>query len=534
MTTISNGLDLSGYRLTFADEFDVLGVSGTAGTGATWYAHTPWGGDFGSARFVDPVAGFPFTVSGGVLTIEARKAEDGVWRSGLLSSVDPKGNGFSQQYGYFEISAKLPAGPGLWPAFWMIGENRLDPASTYTAEIDVMEHYGVMPDRYTAVQHIWKRDGSGGHVVNWKHVLVPTGSLYEDFHEYGVFVDQQWTTFYFDRQEVFRVETPSEHEQPMFLLINLALGGGWPIDQAPSPSFMQVDYVRAYAAPASPPPPDQTTRGTDGNDSLKGTSGNDRIEGLGGNDGLAGLAGADTLLGGAGNDVLDGGTGADSMAGGMGDDTFFVDDAGDVISELPNEGYDTVRSMVTLALAANVEKLFLLGTSAISGTGNDGDNVLYGNVAANRLVGLAGRDTIYGGGGADTLHGGDGADFLHGGAGADTLAGDAGADKFDFDSIAESGRDATARDLILDFTLAQGDRIDLATIDANSTVAGNQAFAFIGTRAFSGVSGELRYVAAASVSGTTLIEADINGDRSADMTIGLSGRIDLTSSAFVL
>lgn len=56
MTTISSELDLSGHRLGFADEFDVLGVSSTAGTGATWYAHTPWGIDFGSACFAKPVA----------------------------------------------------------------------------------------------------------------------------------------------------------------------------------------------------------------------------------------------------------------------------------------------------------------------------------------------------------------------------------------------------------------------------------------------------------------------------------------------
>ncbi|WP_204331191.1 hypothetical protein, partial [Proteus mirabilis] len=71
-------LDLTGYTLTFAEEFDSLSVS-PWGPGSRWIAHTPWNGDFGDARFVDPRPGFPFTVEDGVLKIEARKNADGAW-----------------------------------------------------------------------------------------------------------------------------------------------------------------------------------------------------------------------------------------------------------------------------------------------------------------------------------------------------------------------------------------------------------------------------------------------------------------------
>ena len=66
------------------------------------------------------------------------------------------------------------------------------------------------------------------------------------FHRYGVSVALDWTTFYFDRVEIWRAPTPPELRQPLMILVNLGLGGGWPIDKTPSPSSMYIDYVRAY------------------------------------------------------------------------------------------------------------------------------------------------------------------------------------------------------------------------------------------------------------------------------------------------
>jgi len=127
-----------------------------------------------------------------------------------------------------------------------------------------------------------------------------------------------------------------------------------------------------------------TITGTGGPDVLVGTSNNDR---------LAGLAGNDQLIGLAGNDLLDGGTGADQLVGGTGDDTYIVDDTGDVVTELANDGIDTIQSVVTRTLEANVERLTLTGSAAINGTGNALDNVLTGNSAVNVLTGGAGNDT---------------------------------------------------------------------------------------------------------------------------------------------
>lgn len=235
-------LDLTGYRMTFSEEFDgPLDVSAW-GPGTRWIAHTPYSGDFGDARFGDPGPDSPFTVEEGILTIEARK-DANRWRAGLLSSVDPKGEGFSQQYGYFETRAKFPTGPGTWPAFWLLGVPQLKDRSHTQIEIDVVEQYGVNPYALHTTVHLWYPDGK--HWAEGEPALV-TG-MTEGFHTYGVLITEEEIVFYYDGSELRRTKTPEEAKVPVYLLVNLAMGGGWPIDATPDPSVMEVDYVRAYS-----------------------------------------------------------------------------------------------------------------------------------------------------------------------------------------------------------------------------------------------------------------------------------------------
>ena len=140
------------------------------------------------------------------------------------------------------------------------------------------------------------------------------------------------------------------------------------------------------------------------------------------NNRLTGNSNVNTLLGLEGDDVLDGGAGADKLKGGLGDDVYFVDNAKDVLTEVSNQGIDVAKSTVTFKLAANLENLQLLGTSAINGTGNSVANVLTGNGTNNSLSGLDGNDTLDGGSGTDTLTGSTGADtyLMARGYGTDT------------------------------------------------------------------------------------------------------------------
>jgi beta-glucanase (GH16 family) len=238
-------LDLRQFDLVFDENFNTLDVSSGA-PHTRWTAHTPWAGDFGDAQFVDPEEGFPFTISNGNLRIEARKGEDGRWRSGLLSSVGPGGQGFALQYGYFEMRAKLPRGPGLWPAFWLDYSSPKDSPDP-SFEIDVMEHYGKFPHNYNSTVIIWPKPPQTGNQAQQHINELPDVSFYDDFHIWGVSVDPTWIIMYFDRAETWRLRTPPEHKHKLMILLDLALGSGWPIDQTPSPSYMYVDYVRAYS-----------------------------------------------------------------------------------------------------------------------------------------------------------------------------------------------------------------------------------------------------------------------------------------------
>lgn len=134
--------------------------------------------------------------------------------------------------------------------------------------------------------------------------------------------------------------------------------------------------------------------GTNAGEVLEGTDDNDGIDGKGGNDQLYGFDGDDLLQGGAGNDV---------MVGGRGDDSYIVDSPSDTVTELANEGNDTVRTTLsTFTLAANVEQLLYTGTESFTGTGNALANVISGSISADRLNGLGGADIMRGGAGNDT------------------------------------------------------------------------------------------------------------------------------------
>ncbi len=141
--------------------------------------------------------------------------------------------------------------------------------------------------------------------------------------------------------------------------------------------------------------------------------------------GGTGNALANAITGNASDNLLSGGAGADILAGLGGNDTYIVDNAGDTIIELAGEGRDLVIASVSHTLGAGVEDLTLSGTGAISGTGNDLDNVLTGNSGANTLDGGLGADTMVGGAGNDTYVVDDAGDVVDeataGGSGTDTI-----------------------------------------------------------------------------------------------------------------
>jgi serralysin len=265
---------------------------------------------------------------------------------------------------------------------------------------------------------------------------------------------------------------------------------------------------------------------------------------------VQGGAGNDRIIGSSWHDRLDGGGGRDVMEGGRGDDFYVVNQNGDVVIERGGEGFDVIlaNDSYVLTPGAEVERINTIqGMSPVHLTGNAFGQMMEANHAANRLLGLGGNDTLRGLVGNDTLDGGTGNDVLDGGFGIDKLTGGLGRDFmtgaterdiFDFNAVAETGRAATTRDVIGDFTHLTDD-IDLATIDANGSAAGNAAFKFLPAKgaAFTGVQGQLHWFqqnAAGTANDKTIVEGDINGDRRADFAIELTGLKTLTVHDFIL
>ncbi len=127
---------------------------------------------------------------------------------------------------------------------------------------------------------------------------------------------------------------------------------------------------------------------------------------------IIGNDGNNILNGGGGDDYLNGGFGADTMIGGTGDDNYFVDNAVDVVTENADEGqrHGLGRPSATRSAPPREPDLWLEGSAAINGTGNDLDNDIYGNDSSNTLIGGGGDDLLEGGGGTDTMIGGIGDD----------------------------------------------------------------------------------------------------------------------------
>jgi Ca2+-binding RTX toxin-like protein len=145
------------------------------------------------------------------------------------------------------------------------------------------------------------------------------------------------------------------------------------------------------------------------------------------------------------------------------------------------------------------------------------------------FVGADAAVTVFGNGGADKITGSTKSDLIIGGSGADTLKGGAGRDVFVFDAKDTSSSKKKA-DYILDFSGKTGDKIDLKPIDANAKTAGNQAFSFIGTEAFS-KPGQVRYEKTAK---DTYVLFNTDADASAEGVIRLKGSMDLQKAWFVL
>ncbi len=235
---------------TFDGEFNNGFISSPDGSTGLWQTSLMNGNRTLSPNgeqeyYSDSSVGYnPFSVQNGVLNITAKPSSAaGANALGLPydSGVITTESSFSQLYGYFEIDAKLPAGQGLWPAFWML------PASgAWPPELDVFEVLGNNPSTLYFSTH------SGVQATASSTLNVANTS--SGFNLYGVMWGPQTVDLYINNVEVASMPTPADMNVPMYMLANLAVGGSWPgspNSSTPFPAVMQVAYIKAFAYPGT-------------------------------------------------------------------------------------------------------------------------------------------------------------------------------------------------------------------------------------------------------------------------------------------
>lgn len=285
----------------------------------------------------------------------------------------------------------------------------------------------------------------------------------------------------------------------------------------------------------------------DGNDIYSGTGTFFRVIDGGGNDTYTfGTKGGTFQAVGVNSDV-----GTDTVTGGTSlNDTYSLQGATTVATNVVNmagssrgvSDFQGVRGTEFAATSATGADIGIdIVKSMESVIGSNQNDIIFGTNSANRFDGNDGQDLFMAFGGADLIYGGGGSDLIIGGTGGDILAGndgnsgDGAVDVFRYFAISESGVSATTRDVIYDFEDGL-DRIELDRIDANSALAGDQAFRFIGSNVNWDLSGAGQLRSRWTAFGQVL-EADVNGDRKADFSIAIYDvprSVTIDASDFIL
>ena len=250
-----------GRGLLYAEEFHQPVSTSRSGEGAVYASaksSSSGSEDFGDAIFADPSQGFDnmTTFDDQYLAMNVKPRPDGFsdpqgWNrdhiGAMLASARAGGSGLSAQYGYFEARMYAPAMPGTWPAFWLLPSDNLAEKQPVVAEIDAAELYGHNPEGTCSTTHSYKdgKDEGGKAQCGDRFDSVQKALAW---HTYGVDVLPDVNVFYVDGKEVARAPQVDGGASPMFFLVNLALGGGWPLELDPvrNRASLYVDYVRVY------------------------------------------------------------------------------------------------------------------------------------------------------------------------------------------------------------------------------------------------------------------------------------------------
>jgi len=231
------------YQLVWSDNFDSLKLDASK-----WSFDIGSGGWGNSELETYTNSSANLSMDGnGHLMIKALQPSSGVYTSARIKSK----NLFSQTYGRIEASIKTPYGPGIWPAFWMLGSNIDTVGWPQCGEIDIMEQQGQAPNINHGSVH---GPGYSGASAITKAYQLPNGRFDTDYHLYAIEWGPDYIDFFVDNF-LYEVITPGDvtgnwvFNHPFYILLNVAVGGtyvGWPTSSTPFPQTMYVDYVKVY------------------------------------------------------------------------------------------------------------------------------------------------------------------------------------------------------------------------------------------------------------------------------------------------
>jgi beta-glucanase (GH16 family) len=243
------------WVLTWSDEFN--GPNGSQPDPAKWVLET--GANRWGNNELEYYTSRPENVrqENGDLVIEAIKQRfkgpDGVEAGYTSARIDTAGR-FSQKYGRFEARIKLPSGRGIWPAFWLLGDNFKTAGWPACGEIDIMENIGSEPATNHGSMHGPGYSGDRALTATYR---LPSGRLDDAFHVFAAEWEPDKVRFYVDGH-LYEVRTPADipagtkwiFDHPFFVILNTAVGGNFPGNPDASTRFPQemlVDYVRVYS-----------------------------------------------------------------------------------------------------------------------------------------------------------------------------------------------------------------------------------------------------------------------------------------------
>jgi len=229
------------WALSFEENFNSLSLKNAANPDGLWHTRYIWDRDViinnEQQFYIDPDEhGYsPFSIDRGILSINATPTP-----RQLRGVVD------AQQYGRFDIRAKVPFGQGLWSAFWLLPSFDQWPAGVAVLpEIDVMEHLGHEPNTYHTTLHTNQTGPLTSHPYD--HTL--RRNLTKEFNVYSVVWTPKSVSWYLNGEFKVKHPTPRDFTRPVHFLMNLAVGGNWPGSPDGStefPAAYQIDYVRAW------------------------------------------------------------------------------------------------------------------------------------------------------------------------------------------------------------------------------------------------------------------------------------------------